>query len=274
MSLRKIKKTTFFIAFLLCFSGTTNAQFFKKLKKKVTKAAEKVIEKKVEQKTTKETEKVFDSTFNKNTKSRKNNIPGMSKVSSANNYSFNHKAVMYMKSGKDEMDLDYYLPDTGDYFGMQVKDKRIEGNFTMVYDVERETMFSFIENGGQKMKMGVDFKTGDSANEEPVFTITATGNTKTILGYNCKEYKMTGENMTATVWVTKDVDIRFPSTLYSNKKNKSNNQKWMKDLDGWAMEMVMIDTSRRKPHTIIMNCKSIEKSDFKINSTEYKNIGY
>ncbi|MCH3885780.1 hypothetical protein [Tenacibaculum aquimarinum] len=65
-----MKKSTLIIALFLCFSGTTNAQFFKKLGKKVQKAAEKVVERKVEQKTTKETEKAFDSTFN-NTKKKK-----------------------------------------------------------------------------------------------------------------------------------------------------------------------------------------------------------
>jgi len=275
-----MKKVTLLIILLFGFTTVTNAQFFKKLGKKVEKAAEKAVERKAEQKTTKETEKAFDSTFNKKRGNKRKNksggmsIPGLSKVAPAENYVFNHKAVMYMKSGKEEMDIDYYLPKSSDYFGMAMKDKRIEDDFMMVYDVGREAMFTYMENGGQKMKVGMSFKTDDTDTEAPVFDIKATGNTKTILGYNCKEYKMTGEDMTATIWVTKDVDIRFPNTLYNDKKNKSNNQEWMKDLDGWAMEMEMIDTSKRKPHTIIMKCLSIEKSEFKINSNEYQNMGY
>ncbi len=275
-----MKKTTLFLTFMLCFAGTANAQFFKKLKKKAEQAAEKAVERKVEQKTTKETEKAFDSTFNKQKTNKRNSkkggmsTPVLSKVDPAESYVFNHKAVMYMKSGKEEMDIDYYLPKSDDFFGMSIKDERIQDDFIMVYDAGREAMFTYMENGGQKMKMGISFKTDYTNNEAPVFDIKATGNTKTILGYSCKEYKMTGEDMTATIWVTKDVDIRFPSTLYSDKKNKSNNQEWMKDLDGWAMEMEMIDTSRRKPHVIIMKCLLIETSDFKINSNEYQNMGY
>lgn len=271
-----MKKTTLSIALVLCFTGSINAQFFKKLKKKAEQAAERAVERKVEQKTTKETNKVFDSTFNKkrDTKSSGMSIPGLSKVDPAESYAFNHKVEMEMKNGKDLMNIDYYLPESSDFFGMAIKNREVQDDFLMVYDVGREAMFTYMENSGQKMKMGVSFNTVDTGIEQAEFEIKATGNTKVILGYNCNEYKMTGEDVTATVWVTKEVDIRFPSKLYSGKKNKNDNQAWMKDLDGWAMEMEMIDTSRRRPHTIIMKCLSINASSFKINSNDYQNMGY
>lgn len=275
-----MKKTTLFIAFILCFGGTANAQFFKKLGEKVGKAAENAVERKAEQKTKKETEKAFDSTFNKKRKNKAGNkrggmsLPGLSNVAPADSYLFKHKAVMHIKSGKEDMDIDYYLPETSDYFGMIIKDKKVKDDLVMVYDADREAMFSYIKSDGQNIKMGISLKTDDTYTEAPDIDIKATGNTKTILGYNCKEYEMNGKDMTATIWVTKDVDIRFPSTFHSVKKNKSNNQEWMKNLDGWAMEMEMIDTSRKKPHTIILKCLSIEASDFKINSNDYQNIGY
>ena len=62
--------------------------------------------------------------------------------------------------------------------------------------------------------------------------------------------------------------------FHSVKKNKSNNQEWMKDLEGWAMEMEMIDTSQKKPQTIIMKCLSIEESSLQINANDYKSLGY
>jgi len=39
------------------------------------------------------------------------------------------------------------------------------------------------------------------------------------------------------------------------------------------MKMELTDTSKRKPTTINLEVLSIEKSDFKIDSSEYKNIG-
>lgn len=278
-----MKKSTFILLLLLCFALPTNAQFFKKLGKSVEKAAEKAIEKKAEQKTTKETEKAFDSTFNKKRKTNKkinnkskggSSIPGLSKATSAETYTFNHKAVMQVINGKEVMDVDYFLPKSGSYFGMAIKDKRMEGDFMMVYDIEQEAMFTFMNNGGQKIKMAVAINLDESSEEVPEYDIKATGNTKKILGYNCQEYKMTGKNITATIWVTKEVDIRFPNTFHNTKKNKGNNQEWMKDLDGWAMEMTMIDTSQKKPQTITMKCLSIEKSTLQINSNDYKSLGY
>lgn len=273
-----MKKLILLFVFSLCFTGFSNAQIFKKLGKKIEKAAEKTIERKVEQKTQKETEKAFDSTFNKKSKNKKTSrFPGLAKVDPESSYTFNHKAEMQIKSGKDVMEITYYLPDSGNFLCTEIKDKRIKGKNYTVFDVDREAMFSFMNNDGQKIKMGIEFKTDTSDTEEPEFEITATGNTKTILGYNCKEYKMTGENITATIWVTKDVDIRFASN-FSNafsggKQKKQSNQDWMNDIDGWAMEMEMIDTSRRKPQTIIMKCLSIEESNLKINSSDYNNIG-
>ncbi|APG64008.1 hypothetical protein LPB136_00875 [Tenacibaculum todarodis] len=272
-----MKKSTLIIGLLLCFSGTANAQFFKRLGKKVKKAAEKAVERKVEQKTTKETEKAFDSTFNnskKKKKRKKTSIPGFSNVKPANSYAFNHKAVMQISSGKEVTKIDYYLPNTGSFFGMGIKDKRVKDDFMTVYDVEREAMFTFMQNAGKKIKMGIEFKTDDVDVDNTDFNITPTGNTKVILGYNCKEYKMSGKEMTATIWVTKEVDFRFPSVMYNGAKNKANNQQWMNNLDGWAMEMEMIDSSKRKPRTILMKCLSIEKSSLKIDSNNYQNIGY
>ncbi len=270
----KMKKILFFIALTMCFSGTSNAQFFKKLAKKVENAAENAVERKVEQKTKRETEKAFDSTFNKKRKkNKKAGMPGLSQVAPAESYAFNHKVEMEINSGKEAMHADYYLTDSGNFFGTSIKTEKVKNNFMTIFDVDREAMFTFMENEGQKMKMGVEFKTDDTTTEEPTFSITTTGNSKTILGYSCQEYKIAGEDMTATVWVTKEVDIRFPSTLYNTKKNQNNNQEWMNDLDGWAMEMVMVETSKRKPQTITMNCLSIEKSNLKINSNDYQNIG-
>ena len=269
-----MKKVLFFIALTVCFSGTSNAQFFKKLAKKVEESAEKVVERKVEEKTERETEKAFDSTFNKKRKKKKRNSkPGLSQVAPAESYAFNHKVEMEINSGKEAMLVDYYLTDSGNFFGTSIQNEKVKNDFMTVFDVDREAMFTFMENDGQKMRMGIEFKTDDSTTEEPTFSITATGNSKTILGYNCQEYKITGKDMTATVWVTKEVDIRFPSTFYNTKQNQNNNQEWMNDLDGWAMEMVMIETSRRKPQTITMKCLSIGESNLKIKSNTYQNIG-
>ncbi len=276
-----MKNIILLLAFSLCCTGTTNAQFLKKLGKKIEKAAEKTVEKKAEQKTKKETEKVFDSTFNKEKedkteqqkkKKRTFGMPSLASVAPADAYNFDHKVEMRMISGKDEIDIDYYIASSGNYLGTQPKDKKMKGEFITVFDIEREAMFNFMKNDGEKMMIGVNFETIDEETEDATYEIIATGNSKKILGYNCLEYKMTGKDMTATLWVTKEVDIRFPSTYHKIKQKKKNQQEWMHEVDGFTMEMVMIDSSKRKDRTIKMNCLSIGKTDFKIESKDYKSM--
>ncbi len=273
-----MKKITVLLLLMSCFTIPANAQFFKKLGKKAEKAAERAVEKRVERKATEETERVLDSTLDRKSKKNKGmRMPGISRTAPAESYSFIYRAEMEITSGKDLMNIDYFLPESANFLGMLLKDKKIKDNFMTVYDVDRETMYTFMENNGAKQKMGVSFQTDSAADEafnKADIEITATGNTKTILGYNCKEYKMTGKDMTASVWVTKDVNIRFPNTFYSVKQNRNGNQAWLKDVDGWAIEMTMIDSSRRKPITITMNCISINKSNLKINTNAYQNLGY
>ncbi len=273
-----MKKITILLISLFCFTIPTNAQFFKKLGKKAEKAAERTVEKRVERKATEETEKVLDSSLDRKSKKNKGmRMPGLSNVAPAESYAFTYRSEMEIISGKERINVDYFLPESGNFLGMLLKDKKIKDNFMTVYDVERETMYTFMENSGVKQKMGVSFETDSAADEalnEANIEITTTGNTKTILGYNCKEYKMNGKEMTATVWVTKDVNIRFPSAFHSVKQNRNGNQAWLKDMDGWAMEMTMIDTSRKKPQTITMNCISINKSNLIINTNAYQNMGY
>lgn len=52
-----MKKLTFLFVLTLCFSGSVDAQIFKKLGKKIGKVAEKTVERKVEQKTRKKQKK-------------------------------------------------------------------------------------------------------------------------------------------------------------------------------------------------------------------------
>jgi len=267
---------------ILCFAAsTTHAQFFKKLGKKAEKAAERAVERRVEQKASKETDKALDKTIDRGENKKKKGaiMPGLSGAEPAAKYTFDNRAEIRFTSGKDEMNTYYYLPKSGNFLGMLIIDEKIQDDFISVLDIDRNAMYTYMENKGQKMRMGVSFNT-TSASEEAIneasITINATGESKTILGYNCLEYKMTGPDMTATIWVTKDTDIRFPSTFHSieQPKKKNQNQAWMKDIDGWAMEMVMIDSSRKKPVTITMTCLSISDSKLEINSNEYQKMGY
>ena len=84
---------------------------------------------------------------------------------------------------------------------------------------------------------------------------------------------MTGNNINSSIWLTKVVDIRFPSNFNNINPNAKNDQAWIDELDGWVMEMEMNDNGQRKPQNIIMKCLAIENTSFKLNSSEHRSIG-
>ncbi len=278
----QMKKSTIFLLLLLGFTISANAQFFKKLGNKVEKAAEKAVERKAEQKTTKETNKAFDSTFNKKRKKNKSlsGMPSFSDSEPAANYTFNYRADMEIKTGGETMKMSYFLSESGNYLSSMLDDKRMKDKSLMVMDFEREAMFTFMENDGEKIRMAMSLATAsayDQASNESNTKVTATGKSKKILNYNCQEYKMTGDDMYGTMWITKDVNARFPKNFYGmkqDKRNKNNTQAWMKDMNGWLMEMEMTDTSERKPQTMIMTCVFFGESNLSIDTKGYETLKF
>jgi len=106
-----MKKITVLLVLLSCFTIPTNAQFIKKLGKKAKKAAEKAVERRVEKKATEKTEKVLDSTIDrKRNPKKKGAIPTISSAIPAKNYTFNYSSEMQIISGKDKMNILYFLP--------------------------------------------------------------------------------------------------------------------------------------------------------------------
>lgn len=261
----------------ICFATQADAQIWKKLGKKVEKAAEKTLEKKVEEKTEKETEKAFDSTFNNSKKDKKSSPFNMSasKVDPASSYSFSHKYVMQITSDNKSTNLNYYLTNSGNYIGTSITDKKGNEDILTVMDIDRKAMFMFMENKGDKsqMSMSLDLEDiTDDAIEDTDVSVTATGNTKTILGYTCEEFKVVGKDMTGSVWITQSAGISFIKSFYNVKVKKGASQSWMKMLNGLTMEMDMVDTSKRKPQSIKMTCIALDKNDLTIKSSDYKKL--
>lgn len=267
------------LVFCLGFFSQGHTQILKKLGNKAKKAAERTLEKKVEQKTEKETEKVFDSTFNNQGTTKKKEErtynSSVSKVDPAANYNFSHKYVMQVKSDKNETVLNYYLTNSGNYIGSSVPDKKGNQDVITVMDLSRKTLFMFMENKGDKSQMSMNLDVGDVANdamEETNVKVTATGNTKTILGYSCQEYKVVGNDLNGSVWIAPTADINFSKSFYNIKSKKGMDQSWMKMLNGLTMQMDMVDTSKRKPQNMSMTCIALEKIKLNIHTADYKKL--
>lgn len=274
-------KSIFSFLFLICFAYSGHSQIFERLADKAAKSAERTVERKVEQKSAKETDEAFDSVFESNDKnsssSKKDKTSENTEKPSKNSntpeavYSFTHKYVMQMESDDYTTNLTYYLAENQSYFGSTVESAT---SMISVMDMEKQTLFMFTEAGGTKMLMAsgmnLDKIMKDNA-EDADARVEKTGRTKTILGYMCSEYKVTSEDMTGEFWITQDAGITFPKGFYDMAdKNKNSNQAWMADMKGIMMEMHITDTSKRKNKTMTMRCVALEKSKFKINSSDYK----
>ncbi|WP_339840624.1 DUF4412 domain-containing protein [uncultured Maribacter sp.] len=267
-------KTFKLLTLLFAFGITTNssAQFFKNLKKRAQEAAEQTIERKVAEKTERETEKSFDTVFNNKGRVFKNG-----KVEKADTYNFSHQYIMEIISDKDTTDITYYLTNENEYMGSSFSAGK-DQEFITVMDLPNSAIHTFMDMGGQRTMNSMHIDLEDSSDLEMnsnEYSISPTGQTKKIIGYECDEYQMTGPQVSGTVWVTQEADISFQKafTKLKTKKIKSTkgmDQSWVSMVDGLTLEMKMIDYSRKKPKPITMVCTNLSEHNFSINTLEYE----
>jgi hypothetical protein len=271
----KILKRILLFAALFSFT-TSNAQFWKKLKKKAAKAIENTVVRKVEEKSEKETDKAFDSVFNNNGKLFKGK-----KIKVAERYTFTHQYNMEIKVGngkKDITEITYYLTNDYEYMGSTFNSGRKNQEFISVVDLPNNAVHTFMNLGNQKSRTSFNFNSEDAdENEKNVskFQINSTGQTKKIVGYLCEEYQITGPQLSGKVWVTQYADISFHKAFTQlkskkMKKVKGVDQSWLSMVDGLVLEMKMVDNSKRKPKPITMRCTSLSKKDFSIETATYQ----
>jgi hypothetical protein len=261
------------ILLLLLISCTVtqgNAQFLKKLKKSAQEAAERTVERKVERKTEQETGKTFDSIFD-----NQGGLFNGKKEAPAKTYAFTHAYEMDIIAEKDTTHVTYYLTNVDEFMGSAIQMNENEQMIT-VMDLLRKTAYNFMDFGENKsmMSFGLDFEKVVENQTDTNVLVEPTGNTKEILGYECEEYQVAGEDFEGTIWVTHEAEISFSDAfalVKKQKKNKSYNQSWMSMVEGLTVEMNMIDTSKKKPKTMKMQCTSVDVTDYIIYTNDYEN---
>ncbi len=90
-----------------------------------------------------------------------------------------------------------------------------QGNMTMIYDQQNNSVFMLSDQGGQKMAIATSMDdmpdsadngtTASHVSDNP--TYTKTGRTKTIQGYKCEEYSLQDAENRVNMWVTDDIDF-------------------------------------------------------------------
>jgi len=164
------------------------------------------------------------------------------------------------KKGKSEdpMKIKYLLSDDTQFMGMAFADpKQPDMTTTSIMDSKNQAMVILMEDKGKKssmaMKMDYDKVQGmvdDEAvdqMEQPGYSITKTGNSKTILGYHCEEYLVKTEDGDGNYWVTEKPIEGF--SMFSPQSNPMISSKTIERYSsmfssapkGSFMEMIFTD---------------------------------
>ncbi len=196
-------------------------------------------------------------------------------INTASTFSFSHKYVMQIKKGNRTTDMLYYLAPSGNYFATGVSGNNQNKSTISVMDLSNKTIHTLMTNNGDKTRISMRLNLDKASNyiiDQTNVEVTPTGTTKTILGYVCDGYKVEGDNIKGTVWVTQNAGISFSKHLYKTDSTNNQNATFLKLTTGLTLEMDMIDTSRRRPKSILMKCISLEKKNITINTNDYKKL--
>jgi hypothetical protein len=196
------------------------------------------------------------------------NIPG--------SFSFNKSIEVEITDNRGEKySVDFLLGNYPDIYGMSVAPKEMQGQgeVTMVMTPKSSTMFMSI--AGMKMKksssvdqLGDQYKMTDKLPEGSDFAYVKTGNTKTIAGYNCEEYKVdydyTNSKGSASFWVSKDFPIQnMELPMMGMKLNNPY-------LSGFVLEL----NSNHQGQSMTMKVVKVSNKSLTINSSDYKKAGF
>ncbi|PVW13539.1 DUF4412 domain-containing protein [Marixanthomonas spongiae] len=283
-------KTLLTVFFALAICGTTNAQFFKKLKKRAENAVERTVLNKTDREVSKTTDKTIDGVIKGDgkkgkTKTQQNRTSlfggGLEGLPDA--YEFEYVMDMTLTSRKkEEMTLQYYIAPNTSYFGNAMPNQKT--NSVIVYDMENQAMITFMDNNGQKMAMRMDIpleeemqkmieksQNGENSAQNMANITPLPG--KTILGYKCKGYLVKQEDGTAKIYITNEAPVSFVG-MFANLEKMQKNMNTASipfGKNSLMMEMEYTSNKRKRDH-MHMICTSLEKKPFTIEKADYQGM--
>ncbi len=199
------------------------------------------------------------------------------KVKLPESYNFEYIYKLKLTHKKGDVNLDYYLKEDANYFGFDTAEMTkgsADTNIFMVMDAELEITAMFMEMMGKKVVQKTKLKTSDftSKQEDMSDYDFKQIDSKTINGYDCEGYLSENDKVKIIYYITDDVPVSFNQMFGDNVKNlpKGFNAEIMKKYaeKGLMMEMIYEDKKKSK-NNITMECTSLEKTDFSIDTTKY-----
>lgn len=217
-------------------------------------------------------ESISNSTSNKTTTS----VTTSPTVNIPSSFSFNKNISVEVTTDRGEKQtIDFLIGNYPDIYGISVASKEMQGQGKVVMVMTPKSSTAFMDVAGMKMKkttsldqMGDQFNVSDQLPEDGDFEYKKTGNTKTILGYNCDEYKVdykyANDEGSASFWVSRDFPIQNKALpMLGMSMNNPN-------FNGFVLEL----NSTHQGRTTTMKVTDVSNINTTINSNEFRNMGF
>ena len=134
-------------------------------------------------------------------------------------FAFNKNIAVEVTNDRGESyPIEFLLGNYPDIYGISVATKEMQGQGKVIMVMTPKSSTAFMDVAGMKMKRTTSLDQIGAADisknlpKDGDFEYKKTGNTKTILGYTCEEYKVdysyTNESGSASFWVSKDFPVQ------------------------------------------------------------------
>lgn len=193
-------------------------------------------------------------------------------------YSFSHKLYVEITSGKDVSNSVLYISNNG-AFAMEQMDKGEKRIFLI--DGSKDLTILYLENEkGKKTAQAIPSMLGlgmaivgasmqDSLDKE--WSFEETGATKSVAGYNCKEYKSSDGEYESTFYMTAELDASWKKSFSSfiDRFAGTKYGEFEKYPEGFLLEShsQRLDKAKDQSHWVT---KKVQVEDFDINNADYE----
>jgi hypothetical protein len=195
-------------------------------------------------------------------------------VNIPDSYSFNKTVSIEITDNRGEkMPITYLLGDYPDIYGISINPEEMggQGNVYVVTTPKSTTMF--MDMGMMKIRRSTSLEQvggtnnfSDKLPEDGDFEYKKTGRTKSILGYDCEEYKVdyeyTNEKGSVSFWVSKDFPIQ----------NKELPMLGMKMNNPYFTGFVLEMNSTNNGDNWTMKIVDVEDKNITINKNDYRKM--
>ncbi|TXK72732.1 DUF4412 domain-containing protein [Mesonia sp. HuA40] len=237
------------------------AQIFKKLKKRVEQKAEQVIIDKSADKAAKGVESGMDDILS----APENIRVKSSKIAPKEHYHFDYTYVLEMQSQKQQIKMTYFLNTDNQYMGIKLQDAGAD--MFMVIDAQKNTQFSFIQAGNQKIvqAMQVDLEE-DTWEDESDYQFSELPSKK-ILGYQCKGKRYTNDEYQIDLYFTQEVPVKM---IYQQNQNLKNFPEGFDPNENGLVLLMDFKHHNKSKRNMRMRCISLEKEPFSFSTAGYQ----